>query len=171
MNKCIVAALLLALAAAPPAFADSQVPRSQGEIKLSFAPVVRQTSPAVVNVYAQRRIDPRQGFGSDPFFSQFFGDNGFFNAPQPRVQNSLGSGVIVDSNGLIVTNNHVIQGGTDIRVALPDKREFEAKLLIADERTDLAVLKIDTHGENLPVLKLSDSDNLEVGDLVLAIGN
>src|SRR5207244_13458228 len=79
--------------------------------------------------------------------------------------------VIVDPRGLIVTNNHVIKEGTDIRVVLADRREFEAKLLLADEHTDLAVLKIDSKGEKLPALKLGDSDDLEVGDLVLAIGN
>ena len=91
--------------------------------------------------------------------------------PRERVQNSLGSGVIVDPAGLIITNNHVIQGGTNIRVVLADKREFEAKLLLTDERTDLAVLKINVPDEKLPALKFGDSDNLEVGDLVLAIGN
>ncbi|CAN5546588.1 DegQ family serine endoprotease [soil metagenome] len=172
MNKSTIFAVLLALSASSSAIAETRVPSSQGEVKLSFAPVVRQTSPAVVNVYASRKVATQSlGLMADPFFRQFFGDDQFSNAPRQRVQNSLGSGVIVDPHGLIVTNNHVIKGGTDIRVALPDKREFEAKLLIADERTDLAVLKIDTHGENLPVLKLSDSDDLEVGDLVLAIGN
>jgi Do/DeqQ family serine protease len=171
MKKCSALALLLLLGATAPAGSETRVPGSQAEVKLSFAPVVRQTSPAVVNVYASRKIATQSlGVMADPFFRQFFGDE-FSRAPRQRVHNSLGSGVIVDPQGLIVTNNHVVKGGTDIRVALPDKREFEAKLLIADERTDLAVLKIDTQGESLPALKLSDSDNLEVGDLVLAIGN
>ena len=90
---------------------------------------------------------------------------------EPGVQNSLGSGVIVDPRGIVVTNNHVIEGGTDIRIVLADKREFEAKLMLADKRTDLAVLKIDAGDEDLPALNFGDSDDLDVGDLVLAIGN
>lgn len=156
-----------------PAVAQTKIaPTDREEIALSFAPVVRETSPAVVNVYAQRLVAQR-GAGplSDPFFRRFFGEDGGFGAPRERVQNSLGSGVIIDPRGFIVTNNHVIKGGTDIRVVLADKREFEAKLLLADERTDLAVLKIEPEDENLPFLPFGDSDNLEVGDLVLAIGN
>jgi len=115
--------------------------------------------------------DTQLGLFNDPFFRQFFGDRGNFRRPRKQAENSLGSGVIVDSSGLIVTNNHVIRGGTDIRVVLADKREFEAKLLLADERSDLAVLKIDVGEEELAALPFGDSDNLEVGDLVLAIGN
>ncbi len=155
----------------PPAAAQ-ETPSSRAEIALSFSSVVKKTAPAVVNVYAQRRV--AQGFspfGNDPFFQRFFGDDGFFGAPRERVQNSLGSGVIVDVSGLIVTNNHVIKGGTDIRVVLSDKREFEAKIVVADERTDLAILKIDAEGAKLPTIPFGDSDALEVGDLVLAIGN
>jgi Do/DeqQ family serine protease len=110
-------------------------------------------------------------FFDDPFFRRFFGDDGSFGRPRERVQNSLGSGVIVDPAGFIVTNNHVIANGTDIKVVLADRREFEARVLLADERTDLAVLKIDVPDEELPALMLGDSDGLEVGDLVLAIGN
>ena len=141
-------------------------------MQLSFAPIVKRTAPAVVNVYAQRG-DEAQGnrFFDDPFFRRFFGDDGSFGRPRERVQNSLGSGVIVDPAGLIVTNNHVIANGTDIKVVLADRREFEAKVLLTDERTDLAVLKIDVPDEELPALPLGDSDALEVGDLVLAIGN
>ncbi len=154
------------------AAAEKSVPGSAVQLQYSFAPVVRETAPAVVNVYAQRLVaqSDRRLF-DDPFFRRFFGGDGSFGRPRERVQNSLGSGVIVDPSGLIVTNNHVIAGGTDIRVALADKREFEAKLLLADERTDLAVLKIDAGDEILPVLPFGDSDDLEVGDLVLAIGN
>jgi Do/DeqQ family serine protease len=152
--------------------AETIVPQSRGEVQLSFAPIVKRTAPAVVNVYA-KRIEKQQESGllADPFFRRFFGEDGNFGRPRERVANSLGSGVIVDSTGYIVTNNHVIANGSDIRVVLSDKREFEAKLLLADERTDLAVLKIDADDEELPFLTFSDSDNLEVGDLVLAIGN
>jgi serine protease Do len=168
----LLIAWLFVVAAGGPVLAGKEAPRTRAEIQLSFAPIVRETAPAVVNVYA-RRLIAQQGFGpfSDPFFRRFFGENGDFGAPRERVQNSLGSGVIVDPRGFIVTNNHVIKGGTDIRVVLADKREFEAALLLADERTDLAVLKIEPGDENLPTLALGDSDNLEVGDLVLAIGN
>jgi Do/DeqQ family serine protease len=154
------------------AVAEERVPQTQTEVQLSFAPIVKRTAPAVVNVYA-KRIERQQdtGLRADPFFRRFFGEDGSFGRPQERVANSLGSGVIVDQRGYIVTNNHVIANGNDIRVVLADRREFPAKLLLADERTDLAVLKIEVADEDLPTLKLSDSDNLEVGDLVLAIGN
>ncbi len=162
--------LLLSQTAAVPA--ETVVPNSAATIQLSFAPVVKTTAPAVVNVYAKRVVAQRdQGLLADPFFRRFFGDDGTFGRPRERAQNSLGSGVIVDPSGLIVTNNHVVRGGTDIRVVLADKREFEAKLLLTDERTDLAVLKIEAPDEELPALPLGDSDSLEVGDLVLAIGN
>ncbi len=152
--------------------AETLVPQSRTEVQLSFAPIVKRTAPAVVNVYAQT-VERQQETGllADPFFRRFFGEDGNFGRPRERVANSLGSGVIVDGSGYIVTNNHVIGKGSDIRVVLSDRREFEAKLLLADERTDLAVLKIDAPDEVLPSLKFSDSDNLEVGDLVLAIGN
>ena len=155
------------------ALAETSVPKSQGQMQLSFAPVVKMTAPAVVNVYSKTLAaqDSQQGLFNDPFFRQFFGERGNFRRPRKQAENSLGSGVIVDAAGLIVTNNHVIRGGTDIRVVLADKREFEAKLLLADERSDLAILKIDVGDEELAALPFGDSDNLEVGDLVLAIGN
>ena len=156
-----------------PALAATTVPKSQAQVQLSFAPVVKTTAPAVVNVYSKTLVaqDSQLGLFNDPFFRQFFGDKGNFRRPRKQAGNSLGSGVIVDASGLIVTNNHVIRGGTDIRVVLADKREFEAKLLLADERSDLAILKIDVGEEELAALPFGDSDNLEVGDLVLAIGN
>ena len=156
-----------------PALAETTVPKSPAQVQLSFAPVVKTTAPAVVNVYSKTLVtqDTQLGLFNDPFFRQFFGDRGNFSPPRKQVENSLGSGVIVDSAGLIVTNNHVIRGGTDIRVVLADKREFAAKVLLADERSDLAVLKIDVGDEELAALSFGDSDNLEVGDLVLAIGN
>jgi Do/DeqQ family serine protease len=175
MKHLLLMIFAVAIAMIVPGFAlaEDTIPQSRPQIQLSFAPIVRQTSPAVVNVYAKRLVAARQSLGpfSDPFFRRFFGDDGDFGAPRERVANSLGSGVIVDPRGLIVTNNHVVKEGTDIRVALADKREFEAKLLLADERTDLAVLKIEMAGEKLPFVALADSDELEVGDLVLAIGN
>ena len=158
---------------AGPAWADpTSLPQNRPEMLMSFAPLVKRTAPAVVNVYA-KTIERQQQQASpfdDPFFKQFFPQLQL-GPPRERVANSLGSGVIVDGKGIIVTNNHVIKGATDIRVALADKREFAAKLVLADEKTDLAVLRIDVAEENLPTLQLANSDNLEVGDLVLAIGN
>ncbi|MBL8907979.1 MAG: DegQ family serine endoprotease [Rhizobiales bacterium] len=165
----LVAALALPFA---PALAEKAVPENKQQIQLSYAPIVRETSPAVVNVYAERQTTQNQmGLFADPFFRRFFGNNGSLGAPRSRAQNSLGSGVIVDPRGIVVTNNHVIEGATDIRVVLADKREFEAKLMLADPRTDLAVLKISAGEEDLPALTFGDSDELDVGDLVLAIGN
>ena len=144
-------------------------PSSMGQVQLTFAPVVKRVAPAVVNVYArsvaQVQVNP---LFNDPLFSQFFGAS---PEMRQRVQQSLGSGVIVRADGLILTNNHVVEGGTDIVVALSDKREFKAKVLLADPRTDLAVLKIDTKGEQLPTVPFGDSDQVQVGDLVLAIGD
>ncbi len=155
--------------------ADSlTVPASKAEIKLSFAPIVRRTGPAVVNIYAQKVVEQRRGWMfDDPFFRRFFGDEFSFGgrAKRNRIENSLGSGVIVRSDGIVVTNNHVIKDADDITVVLADRREFEATLLLKDKRTDIAVLRINTNGEKLAFIEFSDSDNLEVGDLVLALGN
>jgi serine protease Do len=146
----------------------SVVPQNMAQVQLTFAPVVKRIAPAVVNVYTRSVVQqPVNPFFNDPFFRQFFGGSQM----RQRVQQSLGSGVIVRGDGTILTNNHVIQGGTDIVVALSDKREFKAKVVLADPRTDLAVLKIDTKGENLPTLPFADSDRVQVGDLVLAIGD
>src|SRR3982074_897400 len=142
---------------------DRAVPQSPAQVQLSFAPVVSKVAPAVVNVYARRVV--RQAV--NPFFQQFFGAN----PNRARVEQSLGSGVIVRADGIIVTNNHVIEGGQDIQVSLPDRREFEAKGGLAGPRPHLAVLRIDTKGEKLPALLFGDSDKLQVGDLVLAIGD
>ncbi|MGL4489419.1 MAG: DegQ family serine endoprotease [Rhizobiaceae bacterium] len=150
-----------------PLQSGKRIPFSQSDIELSFAPLVKSTSAAVVNVYASAQVKNRSPFGGDPFFEQFFGED--FSGP-PRVQSALGSGVIVDSSGIIVTNNHVIANADEVKIALPDGREFESKILLKDERSDLAILKIETD-EPLPVLVLANSDALEVGDLVLAMGN
>jgi Do/DeqQ family serine protease len=149
------------------------VPTDEAELRLSYAPVVRMASPAVVNIHTSRMVT-RPSFSpffDDPFFRHFFGDRGFSGGGQSeRVQNSLGSGVIVDPAGLIVTNAHVIDGADEIRVAMADRREFAAEVVTTDDSTDLAVLRIDTD-EALPYLEFEDSDLLEVGDIVLAIGN
>jgi serine protease Do len=142
-------------------------------VGLSYAPVVKRAAPAVVNIYSRKEVQTRglTPLFDDPFFRRFFGENFRFGGPRSRIQNSLGSGVIVDSDGTIVTNHHVVAGADEITVVLPDRREFEAQFLGSDERADLAVLKIDVGEEKLPFLELDDSDEVEVGDLVLAIGN
>jgi Do/DeqQ family serine protease len=141
-------------------------PQSRAEISLSFAPVVKAAAPAVVNVYGTARAQRgRNPFEGDPFFERFFG-----GSTQERARQSVGSGVIVTRDGLVVTNHHVIEGMTTIKVALADRREFEAEVRLRDPKTDLAVLKIRSN-EQFPALELSNSDTLEVGDLVLAIGN
>jgi Do/DeqQ family serine protease len=165
----VAMAICNSVSAAPAVQRMPAPPREMADLHLTFAPVVKRVAPAVVNVYSRSVVQsPTNPFFNDPFFQQFFGVN-----PQmrKRVQQSLGSGVIVRADGLILTNNHVIQGGQDIVVALADKREFKAKVMLADPRTDLAVLKIDTHGEKLPTVEFGNSDALQVGDIVLAIGD
>jgi Do/DeqQ family serine protease len=167
-----IAALLLLGASA---LAQTRTPPTSRElIHLSFAPVVKKAAPAVVNVFSRRVVQTAQGpaaLFNDPFFRRFFGDRFPMGVPRQRIEQSLGSGVILDPSGLIVTNWHVIKDAEEIRIVLADRREFEAKILLKDNRADLAVLKIDAHGEKLPVLPIGDSDSLEVGDLVLAIGD
>ena len=170
--RSLALGLALILAAAAPVWAQSRTPPTSREaIHLSFAPVVKKVAPAVVNVYSRRTVQTRSPFFDDPLFRRFFGNQAPFGLPRERVQQSLGSGVILGADGIIVTNHHVISGAQQITVVLNDRREFEAKAILSDEHADLAVLKIDTHGERLPVLELGDSDQLEVGDLVLAIGD
>ena len=149
--------------------AQVRLPESRAEIGLSFAPLVRETAPAVVNIYAKVITQTRQRtpFMNDPFFEGFFES---FGQPQPRVQNSLGSGVILSEDGMVVSNYHVVGQATDIRIVLNDRREYSARVLLGDAESDLAILQIDG-GEGLPFLPLRDSDTVEVGELVLAIGN
>jgi Do/DeqQ family serine protease len=142
-----------------------RVPFGRDEMELSFAPLVKRTAPAVVNVYASSKVRVQSPFMDDPFFGRFFGQQ-----MPPRVQSSLGSGVIVDPSGIIVTNNHVIKGADEVKVALSDGREFESRIVLKDDKVDLAVLKIKAP-DPLPTIPLGDSDALEVGDLVLAMGN
>nr|WP_245416306.1 Do family serine endopeptidase [Microvirga sp. 17 mud 1-3] len=144
------------------------LPANQAQIQLSFAPVVRETAGAVVNVYATRS-DRRQNAAMEEFFRRFFGESAP-SMPPGRSQSSLGSGVIVDATGLVITNNHVIENMNDVKVALADRREFEADIVLRDPRIDLAVLKL-KGASNLNVIELGDSEALQVGDLVLAVGN
>ena len=141
---------------------------SATELRLSFAPVVQRVAPAVVNVYAAKVVQNRNPLFDDPIFRRFFGVPGNGG---PQVQRSLGSGVIVDPSGLVVTNVHVIEGADEVKVSLADKREFEAAIVLKDKRTDLAVLRIKDAHERFPTLEFANSDALEVGDIVLAIGN
>src|SRR3954462_4536143 len=147
-----------------PAAVAQPLPNSRSDLAYSSAPLVKKVSPAVVNIYTTTtaRVQRRLPF---PF--------PFPGMPQDgqRVQNSLGSGVLVKADGLIVTNAHVVKGADEIRVVLADRREFDAKLVTTDERYDLALLRIDTAGEKFPFIEMRDSDSLEVGDVVLAIGN
>jgi Do/DeqQ family serine protease len=127
-------------------------------------------APAVVNVYATSHVRARSPFAGDPFFERFFGQGSPF-APREQERSSLGSGVIVDPSGVVVTNNHVVGDASEVKVALADEREFQAEILLRDERTDLAILRIKDGGQAFPVLQFGSSEALEVGDLVLAVGN
>ncbi len=167
INLFIVLALVL-LSGKAHADALRQIPIDQAQIQLSYAPIVREAAPAVVNVYSKRTVQTAGSGFSGSLFERMFGPGIF--GPQERVQQSLGSGVIVGEDGVIVTNNHVVKGADELRVVLSDRREFDAKLLLADEKTDLAVLRIKTDGEILPSMPFPDEE-AEVGDLVLAIGN
>lgn len=152
------------------------VPQTRQQVQLSFSPVVKKVVPAVVNIYTRQRITVVDSpFMGDPFFEQFFGRSGvpgitFGGRPREQVVSSLGSGVIVSPQGMIVTSHHVIKDAQEITVVLSDKREFEAKVVLKDPKADLAFLSVKTE-RPLPALALRDSDTLEVGDLVLAIGN
>ena len=144
------------------------VPASQAQIQLSFAPVVRETAPAVVNIYARRVVAQRSSpFADDPFFGDLFRN---FGQVTPHVQNALGSGVILSADGIVVSNFHVVGNATEIRVVLNDRREYDADIMLTDEESDLAVLKL-RNASDLPRLDFADSDAVEVGELVLAIGN
>jgi len=157
---------LVAVTFAASAFAqDRVVPASPAQLTLSYAPVVKRVAPAVVNVYAARTVANRNPLFDDPLFRRFFG-----GSDGPQVQRSLGSGVIVDPSGLIVTNHHVIEGADEVKVSLADKRELAADVVLRDARSDLAVLRLKDN-ERFPAIDLGDSDALQVGDVVLAIGN
>jgi Do/DeqQ family serine protease len=147
---------------------DRVVPPSAEALRMSYAPIVKRVVPAVVTVSAAKTVENRNPLMEDPFFRRFFG-------PQfggPREQRSLGSGVIVDPSGLVVTNNHVIDGADQVKISLADKREFAVDVVLKDPRADLAVLRVkDSNNERFPVIAFGNSDELEVGDVVLAVGN
>src|SRR6266478_4284004 len=139
---------------------DRRVPASPSDIRLSYAPIVQRVQPAVVNVYAAKVVENRNPLLDDPIFRRFFGGP---SMPREQVQRSLGSGVIVDHSGLVVTNNHVIEGADQIKVSLADKREFEAEIVLKDARSDLAVLRLKDGRERFAAVDLGDSDALQVG--------
>ena len=158
-----------------PASSNNKPPFSGGAASgtvaaVSYADVVDRAAPAVVTIHSQiRRRQPQQfPFMNDPFFRRFFGERNP-QQQQPQPQQGLGSGVIIDTNGYIVTNHHVIDGAEQIRVDLKDNRKVLARLVGSYPPSDIAVLKVGA--SNLPVLTLGNSDQTRVGDVVLAIGN
>jgi Do/DeqQ family serine protease len=162
-----IAAALSAMLPQAVSAQQRQVPASAAQLQLSFAPVVQRVAPAVVNVYASHIVENQNPLMADPFFRQFFGGG----MPRAQVERSLGSGVLIDPAGLIVTNYHVIEGASDVKIALADKREFPADIVLKDQRSDLAVLRIKGANERFPTLEFANSDELQVGDVVLAIGD
>jgi Do/DeqQ family serine protease len=169
LNRFVAATLIAAALAAPTQAQDRRVPSSAAELRLSYAPIVQRVQPAVVNVYAAKVVQNRNPLLDDPIFRRFFGVPG--NQQPEQMQRSLGSGVMVDAAGLVVTNNHVIEGADQVKVSLSDKREFEAEIVLKDSRTDLAVLRLKDGRERFPTLDFANSDELQVGDVVMAIGN
>jgi Do/DeqQ family serine protease len=168
--KFAAAVVLLASVPLGASAQERRLPTSPTELRLSYAPVVQRAAPAVVNVYAAKTVSVRNPLFDDPIFRRFFGVPGGPGGGE-QMQRSLGSGVVIDVSGLVVTNNHVIDGADQVKVSLADKREFEAEIVLKDSRSDLAVLRIKAQNERFPVLEFADSDALEVGDVVLAIGN
>jgi Do/DeqQ family serine protease len=165
ISRVFVAGLFAILATAPAVAQDLRMPSSAGEIRLSFAPVVKRVAPSVVNVYAARVVDNHVPMFDDPIFRRFFGGG------REQVERSLGSGVIVDPSGLVMTNHHVIENADQVKVSLADKREFEADIVLKDQHADLAVLRIKDAREPFAAIELGDSDALQVGDIVMALGN
>jgi serine protease Do len=170
---------------------DSAPIERQSHGVTSYAPVIKHVAPSVVNIYSSRTVRQRDNpLFNDPFFRRFFGPDenddsgqgqgqapgrgnrggGRRSQPRPERSESLGSGVIVSSDGYILTANHVVEGAEEIKVALANGgQQFTAKIIGSDAPTDVAVLKIS--GKDLPIITMADSDKLEVGDVVLAIGN
>jgi Do/DeqQ family serine protease len=173
MKRIFISLLAILLTWGMPARAENvAVPDNAAQVKLSFAPLVKKVAPAVVNIYTKRIVATQAGnpFLNDPFFAPFF--NPQMGGPsRQQVERSLGSGLIIQSSGLVVTNNHVIKDAAEIMVVISDGREFAAKVLVADTPSDIALLQLDTKGAVLPFAALESTEGLEVGDLVIAIGN
>ncbi len=167
-----ILALFNSPAEAQTALAVKEIPVGRAQVQLSFAPVVKKVSPAVVNIYTKRMVEARTGgLMADPFFAPFFQNRSFDGRMRRQMESALGSGVIVDASGLVVTNAHVAKNAEEITVVLSDGREFDGTVALRDDPSDLALLRIDTKGEPLPFATLEPSESLEVGDLVIAIGN
>ncbi|HRQ62145.1 MAG TPA: trypsin-like peptidase domain-containing protein, partial [Alphaproteobacteria bacterium] len=171
MTKFLPLIAALFLIALPAAAQERVLPQSQNQMQLSFSPVVKKVSPAVVNIYTKRMVTRSYNpFAADPFFGRFFGGQ-FGGRMKSQLENSLGSGAIVQQDGLVVTNAHVVKDAQEITVALSDGREFAATLSLVEEASDLALLRITEPPKDLPFITLKPSETLEVGDIVLAIGN
>src|SRR6195256_4365621 len=169
LRRLALVGLLLVVGPLSAAAQDGRVvPSSPGQLTMSYAPIVKRVAPAVVNVYAAKLVENRNPLLDDPIFRRFFGNPG---GPREQIQRSLGSGVLIDPSGLVVTNNHVIEGADQVKVSLADKREFEAEIVLKDARSDLAVLRIGDKRERFAAIALADSDALQVGDVVLPLGN
>jgi Trypsin-like serine proteases, typically periplasmic, contain C-terminal PDZ domain len=155
----------------PPATLKLADPK-EGPSSTSYAPIVKEVLPSVVNISSSKVVkasdDGMEQLQMDPMFRQFFGQGGM-EAPKDRREKALGSGVIVSPEGYILTNNHVVDGATDVKITLSDKREFKARVVGADPKTDIAVLKIDT--SNVTPLTIGDSSKVEVGDVAIAVGD
>jgi Do/DeqQ family serine protease len=167
--RALVIAVLIVPMAQVSVAQNRVVPPSSETLRMSYSPIVKRVTPAVVTVSAAKMVENRNPLMDDPFFRRFFGPQ--FGGPRDQVQRSLGSGVIVDSSGFVVTNNHVIDGADQVKIMLADKREFDVDIVLKDPRTDLAVLRVKDRREKFSVLEFSNSDQLEVGDVVLAVGN
>ena len=168
MRKFIAVLFLLSLPFS--SFAQEVIPQRKADIELSYAPLVKRVAPSVVNIYTKKLVTQTANpLMTDPFFGQFFGQD--FGMPQQRLESSLGSGVIVDPAGLVVTNAHVVKDASEVTVMLSDGREFPADIKLSDPASDIALLRLEANEETLPFSSLQPSDSLEVGDLVLAIGN
>ncbi|MEP6484081.1 MAG: Do family serine endopeptidase [Rudaea sp.] len=165
-RRALIVLPLIAAAAAP--IAAGTIPSSvDGQPIPSLAPMLERVTPAVVNINSKTRVKVRNPLMDDPFFRQFFGMQ---NAPRERIEQSLGSGVVIDAaKGYALTNNHVVEGADDISVTLHDGRTLKAKLIGTDPDTDIAVIQIPA--ENLSALPLADSSQLHVGDFVVAVGD
>jgi Do/DeqQ family serine protease len=154
---------------APPALAQQRVVPGAAELRMSYAPIVKRVAPAVVTVSAAKMVENRNPLMDDPFFRRFFGPD--FGPRGPQQARSLGSGVIIDASGLVVTNNHVVEGADQVKITLGDKREFDVEIVLKDPRTDLAVMRVKDRKERFPFVEFGNSDDLQVGDVVLALGN
>ena len=178
-KRALLAAAVFAFAATA-GFAQTEsnadatrTPRTKAELQSSFAALVEETAPAVVNIFARKLIKSRapRGLPAQAPLWRLFRDTLLFGYGKQRIENSLGSGVIVDKQGIVVTNHHVIETAQGVLVVLHDGRTMPAEVLLSDKRTDLAVLRIPNFGEAYPHLEFADSDRARVGDLILAIGN